>query len=81
MKYFVYYTFKKDDPIRAYVGLTNRSVYTGYKGSGIIIKKSIKKYGKNNFSRLDLGEFNNYEEARYWEKFYIMVFILKRLKK
>lgn len=42
-----------------------------YKGSGIYFKKALSKYKKENFVRVDLGEFENKDEAHFWEGFYI----------
>jgi hypothetical protein len=47
---------------------------TNYKGSGTYIRRAFKKYGINNFVRIDLGEFQNKDEAHYWEGFYIKLY-------
>lgn len=78
--YYLYYTFKNDDPNKAYIGMTNKPInhFKVYKGSGIILVHAFKKYGKRNFTRIDLGEFENKDECHFWEGFYIK--ILKTLK-
>jgi hypothetical protein len=74
--HYVYYTFKNDEPIKGYVGMTIHPINDKwkYKGSGVILKNSFKKYGKRNFTRIDLGEYFDKEEAHYWEGFYIKLF-------
>ena len=73
-KHTVYITENKVNN-KLYIGyhLTNKS-YDNYFGSGILIQKAIKKYGKEKFQKIILGEFNNYPEARHWEEFYIQLF-------
>lgn len=71
MKYYLYYTFKKDEPIKGYIGMTHYEINSGYKGSGKYLKSAFKKYGTNQFRRIDLCEFNNIDECYYWEGFYI----------
>lgn len=48
-----------------YIGKHNQSKksFDGYYGSGSLLKKAIKKYGKNNFVRETLFEFGNENEA------------------
>ncbi len=45
-----------------------------YLGSGKIILKSIKKYGRENFLRIDLKNYNNILDARKSEEYYINIF-------
>ncbi len=78
MTYHIYYTFKIDEPQKAYVGMTIKPIETGYKGSGTYLKNALAKYGKGSFTRTDLGGFNNKEECHFWEGFYIKT--LKTLK-
>ena len=63
--------------------LVNRKIYIGqtttddkfYIGSGIFIKKAIKKYGKCNFSKtILLSDIHSLEELNSWEMFYISLF-------
>lgn len=63
--------------------LINRKIYIGqttndknsYIGSGIAIKKAIKKYGKCNFSRVILmKDITSIKELNFWEEFYINLF-------
>lgn len=57
---------------KKYIGvkISNRD-YDNYLGSGILLKRAIKKYGKNNFEKRILKEFNNEEEARNYERMLI----------
>jgi hypothetical protein len=71
MNYYVYYTFKNDEPQKAYVGMSTKCYESGYKGSGLLIKNALKKYGEENFTRIELGLYENNDEAHYWEGFYI----------
>lgn len=71
MKYYVYLTVNNLNPTLCYVGMTKNPIETGYIGSGTYFTKAIKKYGKKNFTRYDLGSFDDIYEANYWEGFYI----------
>lgn len=42
-----------------------------YMGSGVLMKKALKKYGVDNFSKTILKICDNEEEAFKWESFYI----------
>lgn len=62
---------------KMYVGkriYDNRGIWRTYLGSGVLLKKAIKKYGKKNFRReiidyaRSLKELNDKE--RYWIKYY-----------
>lgn len=55
---------------KQYVGSHNGNK-NKYFGSGLLIKKAIKKYGIINFNRKILKECNSIREARLLEKFYI----------
>jgi len=70
-KYYLYYTFKNDEPLKGYIGMTLKPTESGYKGSGILISRALKKYGKENFIRMDIYKLNNKDECFYWEGFYI----------
>jgi len=52
--------------------------YTGndkyYLGSGLLINRAIKKYGKDNFNRITLFECDNVEKLNIKEKYYIKKF-------
>jgi group I intron endonuclease len=54
---------------KIYVGQHFTSADDGYLGSGLVIKKAISKYGKQNFKREILehvNEFNANEKETYW---------------
>lgn len=53
-----------------YIGVhkTLKNEFDGYYGSGVRIKLSIKKYGKNNFTRITLFSFDNEPDAFKKEK-------------
>jgi group I intron endonuclease len=72
MKKYSIYLISNNINNRIYIGshLTNNSL-DGYFGSGNLVIKAIKKYGKENFRKTILGEFENHLEAHYWEEFYI----------
>jgi len=61
---------------KIYIGKCSREKYTNkYLGSGIYLKRSIKKYGKENFSRETIeGNINSEEllneREKYWIKFF-----------
>jgi hypothetical protein len=46
--------------------MTSRNI-PNYKGSGQYIKYALKKYGEENFARVDLGTFKDKDECHYWE--------------
>lgn len=73
---YVYYTFKNDEPNKAYIGMTKYRVDSPkkYKGGGSYLHRAFKKYGRENFTRIDLGGFINRDEAHYWEGFYIKLY-------
>jgi len=73
-KHTVYITIN-DINNKFYIGthLTNNSL-DSYLGSGNLLLMAIKKYGKENFKKTILGEFENHREAHYWEEFYIKLF-------
>jgi len=51
---------------KIYIGVHNNGdneEFDGYLGSGLMISKAIKKYGKENFIRETLGKFTTIEEA------------------
>lgn len=63
---------------RIYIGKHSKSYYDpSYYGSGKILKKAIKKYGKNNFSNELLCEANSEEELNLLEKKLISEYKLK----
>lgn len=68
---YVYFTYKKDDINKCYIGLTKKPIKSKYIGSGKAIKLAIKKYGRNSFVRLNFNSFKCRKEAKCWEEFYI----------
>jgi group I intron endonuclease len=53
----------------------------GYIGSGKFLKKAIKKYGKNNFTRTILrNNVDSLQELNFWEDFYIKLFDSRNLE-
>lgn len=73
MMYYTYITYKKDDPIKAYIGYTMKPIGE-YWGSSKGLKKDISKYGKESFIRINLGTFKYKREAKVWEEFYIKMY-------
>lgn len=56
---------------KKYIGLSinkKPSFRESYFGSGKLIKQAIQKYGKNNFSKEILRDFDNEDDARQFEK-------------
>lgn len=54
---------------RYYIGVRKTDVeFDGYLGSGVIIRNLVKKYGRENFKRETLFEFNNSTDAYSKEK-------------
>lgn len=58
---------------KIYIGqhLSEKFVGSKYLGSGIILRKAIGKYGKENFKVELLVECNTQDELDYWEQYYI----------
>lgn len=55
---------------KIYIGVHNNGdneEFDGYLGSGLMMSKAIKKYGKENFIRETLGTFNTVEESFKYE--------------
>lgn len=73
MIYYNYITINLKEPTKAYVGMTKNPIESGYKGSGRIIISAMKKYGSENFQRVDIGEYESSDETHYWEGFYIKI--------
>jgi hypothetical protein len=57
---------------KTYIGLHHLVPKDKYMGSGILIKKAISKYGKDNFRKVILVKnIPSLEEARAWEIYFI----------
>ncbi|HLO11581.1 MAG TPA: hypothetical protein VK190_04930 [Pseudoneobacillus sp.] len=60
---------------KMYIGQKKNDKYwNSYLGSGILLKKAIKKYGKENFIKIILCKTYNAKDANKKEKFYINFF-------
>ncbi len=70
MKYFIYKTTCKINN-KIYIGKSNDKRPKSYLGSGILLKKAIKKYGRINFTREILESVESEEIAYELEKTYI----------
>lgn len=73
---FVYITINKVNG-KAYIGkciYQRQNNWESYLGSGLYLKRAIKKYGKANFIRFILEEANTSEELNKLEEQYIMKF-------
>lgn len=65
---------------KVYVGQTSINK-NGYIGSGKLLKRAIKKYGKDNFARTILrSDINSLKELNLWEDFYIRLFGSRNLE-
>lgn len=66
----VIYEIKNNINGKIYIGkdTTNRN---SYYGSGVLIKRSIKKYGKTNFTKTIIDSANNYDELSNKEIYWI----------
>jgi anti-sigma28 factor (negative regulator of flagellin synthesis) len=63
---------------RKYIGKhSTNDINDGYLGSGNLLFKAVKKYGKENFVRTILKEFNTEEEAYLYEEMLITSEIVK----
>lgn len=59
---------------KKYIGKDSKSD-PNYLGSGTLILKAIKKYGRNAFEKIILKDnIETAEELNYWEKYYIDFF-------
>ena len=66
--HFVYKTINKLNG-KEYIGVhSTYHINDGYLGSGTILKKAIRKYGRKNFERIIINQFKYREEAFQKEK-------------
>lgn len=70
--YFVYITKNKIND-KMYIGITNGND-SSYLGSGVYLKKAIKKYGRENFYSSILEECETVEELEKRERYWISFF-------
>ena len=70
---FIYLTTNKING-KKYIGMCKNTHRNGYLGSGMLLKKAIRKYGKENFERIVLEECETLERLskaeEHWIKFY-----------
>lgn len=78
---FMYYIFYKTTNLlnkKVYYGVHKTEILDdGYLGSGIAIKKAIKKYGKQNFNRETIKFFDTREEMYSYEKSFVTEELVK----
>lgn len=70
---FVYETTNKVNGMK-YIGkciYSRKNNWETYLGSGVYLKRAIKKYGKSNFERIILAEADSEEELNELEEYYI----------
>lgn len=70
MEYYIYITTNLING-KQYIGQHKGDYNDSYLGSGILITKAIKKYGKDNFTKEVLAYCNSREEADEKERYYI----------
>ena len=67
--YYFYYKIKNNINNKTYYGVhSTKNIRDGYLGSGVAIRKSVEKYGRNNFSKTILKYFDTEEEMYEYEK-------------
>ncbi len=59
---------------RIYIGQRRGEFNKEYLGSGIVILKAIKKYGRDNFAVILLGQAHNKKSLDILEKYYIIIY-------
>jgi hypothetical protein len=67
----IYFTYKTTNLInnKTYIGIHHtEDIDDGYLGSGVALKKAIKKYGKENFTREILSHHDSFDELLEVEK-------------
>tara|TARA_R110002073_G_scaffold45571_2_gene125534 strand:- start:179 stop:760 length:582 start_codon:yes stop_codon:yes gene_type:complete len=72
-KYVVYETYKKDTPHKNYVGKSteDRVLKKGYKGSGVLILRAMRKNGWGSYATEILARYDKEEECYEGEKKFI----------
>lgn len=70
---FVYLTYCLKNG-KSYIGKYEGSESDKYLGSGKLLKRAVKKYGKESFTRLILERYNSIEDCREGEKKWIKLF-------
>ncbi len=67
---FIYLTENKING-KKYIGMCKSTHSNNYLGSGTTLKKAIKKYGKENFTRIILEECETFEKLNNAEEYWI----------
>ncbi|MGB6408101.1 MAG: hypothetical protein WBF39_11535 [Planococcus donghaensis] len=73
---FIYETTNQVNNMK-YIGkciYTRKNNWKVYMGSGLYLKRAIKKYGLENFTRVILAEANSAEELNALEEYYILLY-------
>ena len=72
MKHYYFYKTINLVNSKYYYGVhQTTNLYDGYLGSGKLLKKAVKKYGRINFKKIILAIFDNKQEMYDYEKFFI----------
>ena len=72
-QYFIYLTTNQINN-KKYIGYHHGTPQDNYLGSGVILTKAVKEYGRSNFSRQILEFCKNQEQALEREKYWIAHF-------
>lgn len=59
---------------KCYIGKSEKDFNENYLGSGVLLQKAIKKYGKSNFKVEKIKDCETIEELNESEKFYVNVY-------
>jgi hypothetical protein len=70
MIYSVYYTYKKDEPSKGYIGMHGGPM-KGYLGSGTLLKKAIKEFGRETFAQDIILVTEDKYECHFFEELFI----------
>jgi hypothetical protein len=70
MIYSVYYTYKKDETGKGYIGMHGGPM-KGYLGSGVLLKKAIKEFGREAFAQEIILITEDKHECHFFEGLFI----------